>query len=101
MLDTRRLIALIFLGGVFVMEGFDIAAMSIAVPRLEEALGIPSANFGWVLTAILVGLGAGGALVAPLARDGSVVLVQPGAIAPDPARLASIAASEHATVVTD
>ena len=41
------------------------------------------------------------ALVAPLARDGSVVLVQPGATAPDPARLASIAASEHATVVTD
>lgn len=39
------------------------------------------------------------ALVAPLARDGSVVLVRPGAAAADPARLADIAASEHAAAV--
>jgi uncharacterized protein (TIGR03089 family) len=40
------------------------------------------------------------ALVAPLVRDGSAVLVQPGATSPGSARLADIAASEHAVVVT-
>lgn len=66
MLDTRRLVALVFLAGVFIMEGFDIAAMSLAVPRLEDALGLEAASFGWVFTALLIGLGAGGALIAPL-----------------------------------
>ena len=37
---TRRIVALVLLGGVFVMEGYDIAAMSLAVPRLEAALGL-------------------------------------------------------------
>ena len=48
---TRRIPSLVLLGGVFVMEGFDIAAMSIAVPRLEGALGLAPPSFGWVFTA--------------------------------------------------
>ena len=56
-----RLAALALLAGVFIMEGFDIAAMGIAVPRLEGALGLAPASFGWVFTGILVGLGVGGA----------------------------------------
>ena len=43
------------------MDGFDIAAMAIAVPRLEGALGLAPASFGWVFTALLIGLGIGGA----------------------------------------
>jgi len=66
MISPRNLLALALLAGVFIMEGFDIAAMGIAVPRLEEALGLEPANFGWVLTGILVGIGAGGATLAPL-----------------------------------
>jgi AAHS family 4-hydroxybenzoate transporter-like MFS transporter len=82
MLETRRLIALILLGGVFVMEGFDIAAMGIAVPRLEGALGLEPASFGWVLTGILVGLGVGGATLAPLGdRFGRRSLIVTGCLA--------------------
>ena len=55
-----RVLSLILLGGVFVMEGYDIAAMALAVPRLEAALGLPPTSFGWVFSAILVGLGIGG-----------------------------------------
>ena len=62
----RRLLALILLGGVFVMEGYDIAAMALAVPRLDTALSLPATSFGWVFSALLIGLGAGGALLAPL-----------------------------------
>ncbi|WP_237438110.1 MFS transporter [Alteraurantiacibacter buctensis] len=78
----RHILALVLLGGVFVMEGFDIAAMGIAVPRLEEALGLSPASFGWVFTGILVGLGVGGATVAPLGdRFGRRALIVTGCLA--------------------
>ncbi|MWV29000.1 MFS transporter [Aurantiacibacter rhizosphaerae] len=65
-MNGRSIVSLVLLGGIFVMEGFDIAAMALAVPRLEGALGLDPAGFGWVFTALLIGLGAGGALIAPL-----------------------------------
>lgn len=81
-MNARHILALILLGGVFVMEGFDIAAMGIAVPRLELALGLAPASFGWVLTGILVGLGVGGATVAPLGdRFGRRALIVAGCLA--------------------
>lgn len=81
-MNARHILALILLGGVFVMEGFDIAAMGIAVPRLEEALGLSPASFGWVFTGILVGLGVGGATVAPLGdRFGRRALIVTGCLA--------------------
>jgi AAHS family 4-hydroxybenzoate transporter-like MFS transporter len=77
-----RIIALALLAGVFIMEGFDIAAMSIAVPRLDTALGLEPASFGWVFTALLIGLGAGGALIAPLGdRFGRRALIVGGCLA--------------------
>ena len=82
MTPARRILALVLLGGVFVMEGFDIAAMSLAVPRLEGALGLAPASFGWVFTALLIGLGAGGALIAPLGdRFGRRALIVAGCLA--------------------
>lgn len=66
MSPTRRIVALFLLGGVFIMEGFDINAMALAVPRLEGALGLEPSSFGWVFSALPIGLGAGGALIAPL-----------------------------------
>lgn len=66
MSPARRIAALVLLAGVFVMEGYDIAAMALAVPRLEPALGLAPASFGWVFTALLIGLGLGGAVIAPL-----------------------------------
>ncbi len=92
--QTRRLTALVFLGGIFVMEGFDIAAMSLAVPRLEGALGLDPASFGWVFTALLIGLGAGGALIAPLGdRFGRRTLIVFGCLATGLATLATATAT--------
>ncbi len=62
----RQMLALVFLAGVFVMEGFDLAAMSLAVPRLADPLGLDPSAFGWVFTGLLAGLGIGGATLAPL-----------------------------------
>lgn len=81
-MNGRTIASLALLAGIFVMEGFDIAAMSLAVPRLEGALGLDPASFGWVFTALLIGLGAGGALIAPLGdRYGRRTLIVSGALA--------------------
>ena len=45
MIGAPRLMALVLLGGVFVMEGYDINAMALAVPRLEGALGLVAVQF--------------------------------------------------------
>lgn len=66
MSPARRILALVLLAGVFVIDGYDINSMALAVPRLEQPLGIAAEDFGWVLSAILFGLGAGSALIAPL-----------------------------------
>ena len=86
--------SLVLLAGVFIMEGFDIAAMSIAVPRLEGALGLAPASFGWVFTALLIGLGAGGALIAPLGdRFGRRTLIVAGCLATGLATLGTATAT--------
>jgi AAHS family 4-hydroxybenzoate transporter-like MFS transporter len=62
----RRILALILLGCVFVMEGYDINAMALAVPRLKDTLGLDPANFGLVFSALPFAIGVGGASLAPL-----------------------------------
>jgi len=94
MTTSRRVLALILLGGVFVMEGYDIAAMALAVPRLDAALGLPATSFGWVFSALLIGLGAGGALLAPLGdRLGRRPLIAFGCVAVAVFTLATATAS--------
>lgn len=66
MTPARRVVALCLLAGVFVIDGYDINSMALAVPRLQQPLGLAAENFGWVLSAILFGLGTGSALIAPL-----------------------------------
>lgn len=66
MTGARRILALVLLACVFVMEGYDLNAMALAVPRLKEALGLEPESFGWVFSALLVGIGVGGATLAPL-----------------------------------
>ena len=60
-----RVVALCAL--VVLIDGYDIQIMSLAVPAVAEAWKIRPADFGWVLTASLAGIGLGGAFVAPLA----------------------------------
>lgn len=63
---VRKLAALVLLGLVFIMDGYDLNAMPLAAPRLAEPLGLDPGDFGWVYSAPLFGLGAGAALLAPL-----------------------------------
>jgi AAHS family 4-hydroxybenzoate transporter-like MFS transporter len=63
---VRRVVALLLLAGVFVLEGYDLNAMALAVPRLKGALGLEPAAFGAVFAVLPLGIGVGGALLAPL-----------------------------------
>lgn len=62
----RRILSFVLIACVYVMDGYDINAMAMAVPRLEGALGLDPTQFGWVFSALLVGMGAAAALLAPL-----------------------------------
>jgi AAHS family 4-hydroxybenzoate transporter-like MFS transporter len=63
---ARRILALVLLGCVFVMEGYDINAMALAAPRLKGTLGLDPADFGQVFSALPFAIGVGGASLAPL-----------------------------------
>ena len=65
MTGPRRILALVLLGGVFVMEGYDINAMALAVPRLKDTLGLDPTAFG-LFSALPFAIGVGGASLAPL-----------------------------------
>lgn len=81
-MNARTIAALTLLAGIFVMEGYDIAAMGLAVPRLGDALGLAPTSFGIVFTALLVGIGLGGALLAPYGdRFGRRALIVAGGLA--------------------
>ncbi|MBB4641153.1 MFS transporter [Rhizorhapis suberifaciens] len=48
------------------IDGYDLAALPLALPHIVRELQIPAANFGFALSAVLVGLGAGAVLLAPI-----------------------------------
>lgn len=79
---SRRILALVLLAGVFVMDGYDLNAMPLAIPHLAGPLGLNAAGFGVVITATMLGLGAGAALLAPLGdRLGRRTLIVAGCLA--------------------
>lgn len=90
MTGARRIVALVLLGCVFVMEGYDINAMALAVPRLKDSLGLAPAAFGLVFSALPFAIGVGGASLAPLGdRIGRRPLIVSGCIAAAAATLAT------------
>jgi AAHS family 4-hydroxybenzoate transporter-like MFS transporter len=72
LIDTRplglaRIGVVVLCALVVLLDGYDIQVMSLAVPAVAQAWKIPPTDFGWALSASLIGIGIGGALVAPLA----------------------------------
>jgi AAHS family 4-hydroxybenzoate transporter-like MFS transporter len=51
---------------VMLVDGFDLSAMPMTVPHVAAALGVTPATFGPTLSAVLVGMGAGAILLAPI-----------------------------------
>jgi len=60
------ILPLVIMFGVMFIDGYDLNAMSLAVPYLLEETGLSRTDFSLVFSADLVGLGAGALLLAPL-----------------------------------
>jgi AAHS family 4-hydroxybenzoate transporter-like MFS transporter len=90
MTPTRRYLSLALIACVYVMDGYDINAMAMAVPRLEGALGLAPAAFGVVFSALLIGMGIGAGAIAPMGdRFGRRPLIVFGVLAVALATLAT------------
>jgi AAHS family 4-hydroxybenzoate transporter-like MFS transporter len=62
----NRTTTLILSAFVMLIDGYDLSAMPLAVPHLAKQFGIPPEQFTLPLMAVLVGLGAGALLIAPI-----------------------------------
>ena len=63
---ARLLLGLILSAMILFVDGYDLAALPLALPHIVRELGIPAASFGFALSAVLVGLGTGAVLLAPI-----------------------------------
>ncbi|SEE68957.1 MFS transporter [Pseudomonas kilonensis] len=71
LLDTRPMTALqillvILCGATMFIDGFGIQVMALSVPSVSAEWGLPATRFGMALSASLIGLTVGAALLAPL-----------------------------------
>ncbi|MPT48579.1 MAG: MFS transporter [Sphingobium sp.] len=64
--SPRLILSLSLCAAVMVIDGYDLAAMPLAVPHVTKAFGLSAADFGTALSAVLLGLGLGAILIAPL-----------------------------------
>lgn len=49
----RLILSLLLCGLVLFVDGYDLAAMPLALPHIAKALDIPPARFGFALSAVL------------------------------------------------
>jgi AAHS family 4-hydroxybenzoate transporter-like MFS transporter len=64
-LGFARIVSLILCALVMLVDGYDLAAMPLAVPHVVRAWGVEASSFSVALSAVLAGLGVGAILVAP------------------------------------
>ncbi|WEK45935.1 MAG: MFS transporter [Candidatus Andeanibacterium colombiense] len=80
-MNARKLIALFLMAGVMVIDGYDLNSMALAMPAIAGEMGLQQTDFAWALSAVLLGLGAGAFLIAPLGdRFGRKPIIVAGAL---------------------
>lgn len=62
----QALVPLVLCALVMFIDGFDLNALPLVVPHLVVELGVPPQQFGAALSAVLLGLGLGAVLIAPI-----------------------------------
>lgn len=62
----RTTIALVLCALVMFIDGYDLSAMPLVVPHLVDELGAAPQQFSMALSAVLLGLGLGAVLIAPI-----------------------------------
>lgn len=64
--ERRTLVPLLLCALVMCIDGFDLNALPLVVPYLVKELGVAPQEFGMALSAVLLGLGLGAVLIAPI-----------------------------------
>ena len=64
-LTSRQISIIVLCGVVVLLDGFDIQTMALAVPSLTQEWGAKSSTFSFALSAALIGMLLGSAMVAP------------------------------------
>jgi len=62
---TQMCVAALCAAALFV-DGYDIQVMALAVPTLSHAWSLPPSSFGYALSAVVLGITAGSAILGPL-----------------------------------
>ena len=62
---TQVAVAVLCAAALFV-DGYDIQVMALTVPTLSRAWSLPASSFGFALSAVVVGITAGSAILGPL-----------------------------------
>jgi MFS transporter, AAHS family, 4-hydroxybenzoate transporter len=55
-----------FCAAALFVDGYDLQVMALAVPSLSQAWSLPASSFGYALSAVLVGITVGSAILGPL-----------------------------------
>lgn len=63
---ARAFLPLLLCALVMCIDGYDLYALPLVVPHLSAQLGVPPQSFGVALSAVLLGLGLGAVLIAPI-----------------------------------
>lgn len=63
---ARTLLPLLLCALVMCIDGYDLYALPLVVPHLSAQMGLPPQSFGFALSAVLLGLGLGAVLIAPI-----------------------------------
>lgn len=64
--QRSALVPLLLCATIMLIDGYDLNALPLVVPHLVTELGVPPQRFGVALSAVLLGLGAGAVLLAPI-----------------------------------
>ena len=65
-MSVAQVMVVVLCAAMLFVDGYDIQVMALAVPSLAAGWSVPPSSFGLALTAVVIGISAGSALLGPL-----------------------------------
>jgi len=65
-MSVAQVMVVVLCSAMLFVDGYDIQVMALAVPSLSANWSVPPSSFGFALTAVVIGISAGSALLGPL-----------------------------------
>src|SRR5512138_576473 len=65
-MSVAQVMVVVLCSAMLFVDGYDIQVMALAVPSLATGWAVPPSSFGFALTAVVIGISVGSALLGPL-----------------------------------